>query len=203
MNKTLYLHVGIHKTGTSSIQRTLFSNRVLLENEGYFYPKGWNENHSGALQGMFSDDPCSTVVNIKKCLTREQIFAKDELNKNIIINEVQNTSCNNIIISAEGTSLFPKDELVIFKNFINERLDITEIVVILSVRDVLSFAMSTIQENVKSGNKGYGLNVERFNLLYETKISKFIDIFGRDNLKIYKFEDAIKHKYGPVAYFLE
>ena len=38
MSRTVYLHVGIAKTGTTYLQRTLFANRRLLERHGTRYP---------------------------------------------------------------------------------------------------------------------------------------------------------------------
>jgi hypothetical protein len=38
MKKTIYLHVGMPKTGTTSIQRFLYENRTALEKKGVFYP---------------------------------------------------------------------------------------------------------------------------------------------------------------------
>lgn len=38
MKKTIYLHIGMPKTGTSSIQRFLYENRVALEKKGVLYP---------------------------------------------------------------------------------------------------------------------------------------------------------------------
>ena len=36
--KILYLHIGMPKTGTSSIQDTLFANRENLRKYGIYYP---------------------------------------------------------------------------------------------------------------------------------------------------------------------
>lgn len=38
MSRTVFLHVGIAKTGTTYLQRTLYSNRTLLERHGTQYP---------------------------------------------------------------------------------------------------------------------------------------------------------------------
>ncbi|MEJ7628895.1 MAG: hypothetical protein WKF54_04820 [Nocardioidaceae bacterium] len=38
MSRTVYLHVGIAKTGTTYLQRTLFANRELLRRHGTLYP---------------------------------------------------------------------------------------------------------------------------------------------------------------------
>ena len=36
--KTIYLHIGVSKTGTTSIQRFLYKNRELLKDKGILYP---------------------------------------------------------------------------------------------------------------------------------------------------------------------
>ena len=48
MSQILYLHIGLHKTGTSAIQKFLMSNGQLLAAQGFLYPSladGW-ENHN-------------------------------------------------------------------------------------------------------------------------------------------------------------
>ena len=37
--KTINVHIGLHKTGTSSIQYTLYTQREILEEKGYLYPQ--------------------------------------------------------------------------------------------------------------------------------------------------------------------
>ena len=36
---TLFLHVGLHKTGTTSLQKAFFDNRAALERQGFLYPR--------------------------------------------------------------------------------------------------------------------------------------------------------------------
>jgi hypothetical protein len=35
---TVYLHIGMPKTGSTSLQKFLFANRIQLLEEGYLYP---------------------------------------------------------------------------------------------------------------------------------------------------------------------
>ena len=39
MQKTIFLHIGANKTGTTSIQKQLAEHRDLLEREGVLYPR--------------------------------------------------------------------------------------------------------------------------------------------------------------------
>src|SRR3989304_5866607 len=63
----IILHVGLHKTGTSSIQETLFlnENNKILKNHGFLYPKNWVPNHSIPVYSAFCDNPEKYHANIK------------------------------------------------------------------------------------------------------------------------------------------
>lgn len=49
------LHIGWHKTGTTSIQQNAFKNRDKLEKLGIHYPS-WHQNHGAALVSAFRND---------------------------------------------------------------------------------------------------------------------------------------------------
>ncbi|QFT53790.1 hypothetical protein [Microbulbifer sp. THAF38] len=56
--KTIYLHIGHEKTGTTSIQNFLAENRSALDSEGFIYPEiGFqNEVHSSLVNSIHSLD---------------------------------------------------------------------------------------------------------------------------------------------------
>ena len=67
------LHVGLHKTASTSLQATCGLNRDLLESNGYNYPALFNshggvktENHSIALFNIFSSSRLSTIKMLEK-----------------------------------------------------------------------------------------------------------------------------------------
>ena len=53
--KTLYVHIGTPKTGTSAIQELCTVNRNVLESKGYCYPdfKNYYAGYSKRRNGMF------------------------------------------------------------------------------------------------------------------------------------------------------
>ena len=74
--KELILHVGFHKTATSSFQATCVKNRELLADQGIYYPsfslvnKVIN-NHSAPIASLFTKDPSSLRVNVTQGHERE------------------------------------------------------------------------------------------------------------------------------------
>ena len=71
--KEIILHVGLHKTATASIQRTLYLNDELLKKKDYLYPKCWPYNHSIPIYSAFCDHPENYHINIKKKYSKEDI----------------------------------------------------------------------------------------------------------------------------------
>ena len=67
MISEIFLHVGLPKTGTSSIQDTLFlkKNSTFLEDNDYLYPKHWPANHSMTILNNFKNHPEKLHLNIK------------------------------------------------------------------------------------------------------------------------------------------
>jgi hypothetical protein len=80
MISEIFLHIGLHKTATTSIQKTLFlkKNSKLLEAHGYFYPKHWPDNHSIPLYSIFCDFPEKYHINIKKGYSINEIKKVNE-----------------------------------------------------------------------------------------------------------------------------
>ena len=80
MISEIFLHVGLHKTASSSIQDTLFSkkNSKFLEENDYLYPKHWPANHSIPLYSNFCDHPEKYHINIKKGYGMEETKKANE-----------------------------------------------------------------------------------------------------------------------------
>ena len=68
----LFLHMGMNKTSTSSIQNTLGMNRDKLDEQGVYYPNFISEsgkpyfNQSFPVKNIFMDNPENYYFNIKK-----------------------------------------------------------------------------------------------------------------------------------------
>ena len=204
--KRIFLHIGMHKTATSSIQSSLYKNISLLKSikDGYFYSKKWEMNNSIPLYSLFANNPNKYHIHIRNNRTEEEILEFNEIRKNDIIYEINDTLCENFIFSGEDVSFLNKDECIKLKNFLHEHIT-DKIKVIIFIRHPVSYLASCTQQKIKEGtlveiSPEYAQWIKDF---YKNTITNFIKIFGKKNVFVYKFEAACLHKRGPVGFFME
>lgn len=189
MKKTLYLHIGNHKTGTSSIQRNLMQNRQLLETLGFEYFTYNTQRHCHAY--IENNSPNGAFLKNKGELRNNLKRLKPGLDT---------------IISSENFSYFfySKDIEDIHSALIPFFDDIK---VIVYIRRQDAHLVSHYQEGAKPfrqseyelwGNVVTPLPeftpVHLRYLDYSSRLGLWEDVFGRDSLIIRVFEpDRLVH----------
>ena len=108
--KTCYLHLGFHKTATTSFQLSCGNNREKLLEEGIYYPKfeykerkGNRWNHSGNIRFL-----CQTKTRRK--LPKKKLLNQIEFKKAL-------KRSDNLLLSGEGFSCMKREELEILKKY--------------------------------------------------------------------------------------
>jgi hypothetical protein len=213
MIKEIFLHIGIHKTATTTIQRTLYSEHSILVKEGILYPK-FNigedpiDNHSIPFYSLFCNNPKEYHINIRKGITTDESIKKLHLDyRNQFEKQIANFHGETLTISGEDISLLSKNELVKLKSYL---IKITHpnvnIRVILMCRHPVSWFRSVLQTRVKT--RGITIKKQTVNLLlqshmYRNLIQIISEVFGQDSISVLRYEDIILHTYGPTGAFLE
>ncbi|MGF1459633.1 MAG: hypothetical protein ACFBSG_11460 [Leptolyngbyaceae cyanobacterium] len=141
--KTIYLHIGVHKTGTTHLQRILLENQPKLQARGYYYPKtgipsfifghhkvAWAVKHGDYIERPFE----GVVIDLKGVWEG-------------LIDEIESIDSDHIIISCEYFCLYSQEYIRELK----KRLDKYHIKVILCIRKQTDFLKSLYSENVKTG----------------------------------------------------
>ncbi|MBU2888864.1 hypothetical protein [Celeribacter halophilus] len=188
--KTIYLHIGMHKTGSTAIQSAFngFDNGYTkYANLGY-------ENHSIPFFTAYSGQHQHYHIWKTNNLTAEQIERKRIECLRTIERELSSKEQKDIIISGEDISILPPSAVEkLNKKFGSE----VNIQVIVYVRDPVSFIQSNFQENIKSGIK----TSKPLPPQYRFRIQKFIEVFGRENVTVKKFERAELFEHDIVQDF--
>lgn len=182
--KRCWLHIGMHKTGSSSVQHNL----AKINN-----PSGWRlfsiggrPNMGPALHAMVSREPHKCHWFSKTGEGADEVTLKGGKWREELTKAIADLTEENFIISAEALSTFSKKDIETLRDFLAPLCD--EIRVIGYVRPPIAFKTSRFQENVKHGNGVF--NIADIKLNYRSKFEKFDMVFGRSNVILRKFDPA-------------
>lgn len=203
MKKTLIIHIGIQKTGTTYLQNILANNVNILKQQNILFPEHKFNNHGVSLYSMFERKPYNYHTNkMMGYKTKVDVDALNETYRHYWT-EIFNTSKEDtIIISGEDLSVLSSHAVKKMFEFFNEfELDI-KVVCYLRENDewVDSMAQQYIKEGVYTIDQLKKLNLR---VRYRSIIDKYLNIVGRENMYIRNFTDMRKNKKDIVVDFFE
>ena len=214
--KTCFLHLGLHKTASSSFQQTCASNRKMLGKQGLLYPLFACEysrpkrlkinNHSVPLRCLYDQNPKNYHINKRWKIARldDAIRDYDAQLTEALASDVS------IILSGEGLSLLSAKAL----SQLAERIRFSgfEIRPLALVRSPLDYAHSIAQQLIRGGQHlelvGCGpllapRPMKRLTIPDgQRELATLMKVFGQQ-LELVPFRRACAHPHGPVGYLLE
>lgn len=173
--KTIYLHIGTPKAGSSSIQNTLFNNIENLKRQGYLYPKTGLKlaNHY-----FLADSIINPTIN------SEEIYTQ-------LLKEFEESKSNNLIISTERFHILETPEQIkILKNL----LEGYNIKIIIYLRRQDLFIQSAYGQQIRGQ---LSITIQDFlkkkipatKLLdYYSRLEMWSNVFGKENITVQPFE---------------
>ncbi|WBA17122.1 hypothetical protein [Salinivibrio kushneri] len=197
--KKLYLHMGFHKTATSSFQATCKKNIDKLIDAGIVYPlfnsvqaKTKNiANHSIPFFSLYSGHAVNYHINVNWKV--EDVSA---LNQDYKAEWQRCLSLGfNIIISGEDISYLNENALKELKNVI-EYYDY-DIIPIAVVRSPYEFSCSASQQMIMGGSQA---SVTAFHSQIG-KINRIKSVFPKT--EFIPFKQSCEHELGPVGFLLD
>ncbi len=185
MLKHCILHVGLHKTGSTSIQTTLHSH---LDDENFTYADLGSANHSVRIFSLFTDKPEEYHVHKKRALSLKEIEKFNHQARKMLIENIDSCTSENMIISAEDISSLSKAGVERLKKFLEEHFQ--KITVVAYVRPPFSLMESSFQQRLKGGLQK-AFNIQNLYPRYGKKLRKFDVVFGKENVHLWKFDPKI------------
>ena len=204
---TVVLHVGRHKTGTTTIQSVFKTNIMHFREHGLLYPKCLPACHSGFFLKAFGE-VAKHPVHGRFGLSQAQIRADaQEMLKNIR-KEVRHFDGDKILFSGEdaGTCLLVPHLERLKKTMRDICGEEPNYRILYFTRDPVSRAESGLQQLIKANGMteedARGFQIEgggkRYKEIYET----YAKVFGDEAIEFYSYEVARAHSDGLIGYFL-
>ena len=193
----VYLHIGITKTGTTSIQNYLRNNHEKLEDQGYFYPKTFcltDAQHVKLTMFALSQETSHHVREVNGLNDKISIDKFRTELSDVAQTEAATHNCENVILSDEGLcALETTEELMFLKDFLNSIYK-KNIEIIVFFRRQDKHAISAYSQDILSGyfRKGpFENRTSRNETLwnYYALLKKYELVFGRKNIKVYIYDD--------------
>jgi len=179
MTRTLYIHIGMHKTGSSSIQKSFDD----FESDTITYIKLARPNHSATYSTVFMQKPERFIGHKRKKRSVDDVMLLRARQVQRLEQSIAQGDGRDMITSAESISLLERDEVASMRDFFARYF--TEIKVLAYVRPPASYMASALQQRIFGG-----LRVEFDSLYpgYRRLFEKFDEVFGRDNVVLCKFD---------------
>ena len=189
--RTVILHVGMHKTGTSSVQQSL---------EGFASPPIKyldlsNANHTVPIRAAFSERIRPQALKLK---SEEDVVALKRSTLERLDEQLAEQQFDKFIISGEGIVRLTPKALRTLKEFLLRHVD--QIRVFAYMREPVGYSCSAFQQRVKGGGSA---SYELPRADYRSKFEKFMDVFGADNFSAKVFSSTTLLNGSVVADFCQ
>lgn len=179
--RRVIIHVGMHKTGSTSLQKALFNGRNLLRKFDIVYVG--MDNCDNAIQLHFAQNYDRTSLYKSSSPTQVELIAKNRAAE--IEAEISNSACRNIIISNEHFCLLQPAGIMRMKEFFSR---FGEVHIIYVYREILPWIASFTQELVKARNITKPVTYSEGIRFLNLRPKRFVDVFGRSSVHFLKFE---------------
>jgi hypothetical protein len=190
--KKAIIHIGIEKTGTTSIQTCMNWNREVLRKYGigYLLTPGIQNNRKLVTYCMNNTTIDDYVKNLGICESESRQLWKENFYKEINseLNLLANKVCK-VIISSEHfhSRLKSFEEINILKNLLINHFDSCSILVYLRRQDFLALSVATTRTIAGSPLFNYfpsKINSSNHYFNFENLLDKWGQVFGKDNVNV-------------------
>lgn len=194
--KTLVLHIGANKTGSSALQSGFAKYHRQIRDAGYYYPP--HANFEKAAEGKFSSGNGDRLRALLVPRFRTEHY--DEASElRALVTDIADAPAGRVLISNEGLHRAARPLLETFLSACAEA-DI-EVHAYFYVRDLLDHAYSSYMQNVKMGRetRAFGDFLDEYRSSFSSSCTTFRNALGnRFHVRVYE-----EHKANLLQGFLQ
>jgi hypothetical protein len=184
MPKTVYLHIGAHKTGSTSLQHALGRNEDRLSEHGFLFPKA-SRIHFAHRRIVFA------LRGKGHHAVGDAPDPGQEMDA--ILAEIEASGASKVVLSCEG--LFGLDRKSV--RFLRDRLGKFDPKIVVYIRRQDNLLLSLYNQWVKTARNQFYISFEdvlrdprRYVDDYRRYLDRWSSAFGRDNVLVRCYEQA-------------
>ena len=185
-NRQVIIHIGMPKTGSTSIQHTFHKIRGVMRHGSaslYYLPMP-SPNHGKYIRSFFSADASMVPLNSKLGLSKDELEAFNRETETLLDKALQWHCNSNVLISGEGIGFMDESDLLGLRDYLSAYFDSVRIV--CYVRTPISYMQSAFQERVK-GRLG-SFHADELYKSYKKRFEKIESVFGESSCDFWKFD---------------
>ena len=182
------LHFGMPKTGSTSIQESLYSG---LTDPDFYYADLGHPNHGEILVNAFQDRPQMYHTNQKQGISLEKLLAQRPAALQRLADQVGRCQARTMILSAEDACFFPKPaNAAVLAFFSSLQCDLQCVAYVRSMRGGLE---SHFAQTLREPSLFSPVDVMQW-LARKQRIRQFLEakdaVFGREHVTLWPFSPA-------------
>jgi hypothetical protein len=202
IKKTIILHIGAPKTGTTSIQTFLSDYSDLLKSDGVLVPKStrYSKKNHTLLVNYCINNRMVSKMNIRNGISDKRQLKDFKISfYNNLRNEIMSFKGKTVVMSSEQLygSLSTLKELTRLKKLFKDLYD--ELKIVIYVREQSSMLCSLYSTRIKGGDTALMPGLEEFSKTeifdYNNRLKNWETVFGKENilLRVFDIQHLVKN----------
>ncbi|MFT4822471.1 MAG: hypothetical protein ACJASY_000137 [Halioglobus sp.] len=202
--RQIILHVGMHKTGTTSIQNNTHRMReALLEHDIYYPSFLYNDilkvNHSGPITALVSESPDRYGEQWRTDMGSD-IDSIQRQYQSYFSEILESPKAQTLVLSGETTSAFDIEDLQKIRDALEAHTD--KLRVLVYIRDPSNSVASTLQQRIRGGGDlSRSRHIRNLAGVVRRRYTRLIEVFP-DSLEVINFHEEVASEAGLVGSFL-
>ena len=183
MKKKLYIHIGMHKTGTSSIQQFSVANSDYLASKGFYYPSVPRPFIRNFVAGHHLLPWYILQHPVPDSFFGKYSDNKDQLVPDLIA-DIQTSGYESVVFSSEEFDRLNSDQVKVLREYFSDFS--VQIIVYLRRKDLFVeslYQTEVVYNHMQKSVDDY-IKEEDLPLNYYDFIIRWQNVFGAENVKV-------------------